>query len=131
MDVDLPTALQQLFHPPADPAPGRSSRRVTPDFILTTFLTAIITGCLCARSLHYQFYAYIAWSTPFLLWRSGLHPVLVYVVWAAQEWAWNVYPSTDVSSIIVVSTLAIATLSAWFGGYREPAITKDKGEHEE
>uniref|UniRef100_L2GG64 Dol-P-Man:Man(5)GlcNAc(2)-PP-Dol alpha-1,3-mannosyltransferase n=1 Tax=Colletotrichum fructicola (strain Nara gc5) TaxID=1213859 RepID=L2GG64_COLFN len=51
--------------------------RVTPRYVLTTILSANVLGLLFARSLHYQFYAYLAWSTPYLLWRSGLPVVLV------------------------------------------------------
>jgi alpha-1,3-mannosyltransferase len=83
------------------------SIRVSPNHILTTILTANTIGMLFARSLHYQFYAYIAWSTPFLLWRSGLHPILQYGLWAIQEWAWNVFPSTAVSSVVVVAMLFV------------------------
>jgi alpha-1,3-mannosyltransferase len=91
------------------------SIRVSPNYILTTILTANAIGVLFARSLHYQFYSYIAWATPFLLWRSGLHPVLQYGVWAAQEWAWNVYPSTDASSMVVVGILFATVASIWWG----------------
>lgn len=91
------------------------SRDVTPRFILTAILSANVIGLLFARSLHYQFYAYLAWSTPFLLWRSGAHPVLQYTLWAAQEWAWNVYPSTPVSSGVVVSVLAATMALVWWG----------------
>ena len=91
------------------------SRQVTPDFVLTTVLTSNVIGILFARSLHYQFFAYLAWSTPFLLWKSGMHAVLVYVLWAAQEWAWNVYPSTDASSMVVVGVLAVQVLGIWLG----------------
>jgi len=76
-------------------------------FITTTMLTSLAIGLLCARSLHYQFFAYLSWATPFLLWRSGFHPALIYALWAAQEWAWNVYPSTSHSSLIVVLSLAV------------------------
>ena len=91
------------------------SIRVSPNYILTTILTANAIGMLFARSLHYQFYAYIAWATPFLLWRSGMHPILQYTLWAAQEWAWNVYPSTDRSSIVVVGILFTTVASVWWG----------------
>ncbi|KAL3472945.1 glycosyltransferase [Aspergillus californicus] len=74
-------------------------------FIMTVLLTTLSVGLLCARSMHYQFFAYLAWATPFLLWRSGYHPILVYILWALQEWAWNVYPSTNLSSTIVVLSL--------------------------
>jgi len=56
------------------------SRRITPQYVLTTVLTSDIIGMLFARSLHYQFYAYLAWATPFLLWRRGMHPVLQYAL---------------------------------------------------
>lgn len=87
--------------------------RITPTFVITTILTANIIGMLFARSLHYQFFAYLAWSTPFLLWKSGIHPALQYVLWGAQEWAWNVYPSTDLSSKTVVVVLAWQVACAW------------------
>ncbi|CAG7939028.1 unnamed protein product [Penicillium salamii] len=76
-------------------------------FTMTVMLSSLAIGLLCARSLHYQFFAYLAWATPFLLWRAGIHPVLIYAVWALQEWAWNVYPSTDASSTVVVLSLAV------------------------
>jgi alpha-1,3-mannosyltransferase len=87
----------------------------TPEYILTTILTANVVGLLFARSLHYQFYAYLAWSTPYLLWRGGLHPVLQYVLWALQEWAWNVFPSTPLSSAVVVGVMAITVTAVWVG----------------
>ena len=90
-------------------------KRVTPQFMLTTILTANVIGMLFARSLHYQFYALLAWATPFLLWRSGMHPIFQYALWAAQEWAWNVYPSTNLSSQVVVGVLAIQVVSVWWG----------------
>ncbi|KAK7554228.1 Lethal(2)neighbour of Tid protein [Phyllosticta citricarpa] len=91
------------------------SRRVNPQFILTTMLSAIGIGMLCARSLHYQFFAWIAWATPFLLWRAGFHPILQYVIWGAQEWAWNVYPSTNASSMVVVAVLFVQIAGVWLG----------------
>lgn len=93
--------------------------RVSPNFIMTTMLTAVAIGMLCARSLHYQFYAYIAWTTPFLLWKAGFHPVLQYALWGAQEWAWNVYPSTPASSATVVAVLATTVFGAWWGPRNE------------
>ncbi|KAK0714529.1 glycosyltransferase family 58 protein [Lasiosphaeris hirsuta] len=95
------------------------SRNITPQYILTTILTANVIGLLFARSLHYQFYSYLAWSTPFLLWRSGIHPVFQYGLWAAQEWAWNVFPSTSVSSAVVVGALAATVGLVWCGAGEE------------
>jgi alpha-1,3-mannosyltransferase len=95
------------------------TKRVTPDFIMTVILAATAIGMLCARSLHYQFYAYIAWTTPFLFWKAGFHPVVQYALWVAQEWAWNVYPSTPLSSATVVGTLAVAVAGVWWGTRNE------------
>ncbi len=81
--------------------------RVTPEFAMTTILSANAIGLLFARTLHYQFYSYLAWTTPYLLWRSGAHPLIQYTLWALQEWAWNVFPSTPTSSGIVVAVLGI------------------------
>ncbi|KAF2659164.1 glycosyltransferase family 58 protein [Lophiostoma macrostomum CBS 122681] len=98
---------------------GQITQRITPNFILATLLQATVIGMLCARSLHYQFYAYIAWSTPFLLWKAGFHPIIQYALWGAQEWAWNVYPSTPTSSATVVVVLAITVLGSWWGTRKE------------
>ncbi|CEJ58585.1 hypothetical protein PMG11_07236 [Penicillium brasilianum] len=88
-------------------------------FIMTVLLSSLAIGLLCARSLHYQFFAYLAWATPFLLWRVGLHPILIYIAWALQEWAWNVYPSTSASSLVVVLSLVLQVLGVLVNGLGE------------
>lgn len=88
-------------------------------FIMTVLLSSLAIGLLCARSLHYQFFSYLAWATPFLLWRAGLHPILIYTVWALQEWAWNVYPSTNASSVVVVLSLALQVFGVLVNGLGE------------
>ena len=103
------------------------SIRISPNYILTTILTANAIGMLFARSLHYQFYAYIALATPFLLWRSGIHPLLQYVLWGAQEWAWNVFPSTDLSSMVVVGVLFVQVAAVWWGTRKDFVVEKGEG----
>jgi alpha-1,3-mannosyltransferase len=93
----------------------RVSSRVTPRFVMTTMLSANLIGLLFARSLHYQFYAYLAWATPYLLWYGSPSAALVVPLWLAQEWAWNVFPSTAASSAMVVNVMAITVLMAYFG----------------
>lgn len=44
-----------------------------------------------------------------------MHPVLIYTVWAVQELAWNVYPSTILSSVLVVGCLAVQVFGVWYG----------------
>ncbi|KAJ5309939.1 uncharacterized protein N7443_002400 [Penicillium atrosanguineum] len=84
-------------------------------YILASILSSLVTGLLCARSMHYQFYAYLAWATPVVLWLGRVHPVLIISGWAMQEWAWNVFPSTDLSSKLVVSVLILQVIGIWFG----------------
>ncbi len=103
------------FEEPCGKMQHAISIRISPNYILTTVLMANAIGMLFARSLHYQFYAYIAPATPFLLWRSGMHPILQYTVWATQEWAWNVYPSTNASSMVVVVVLFLTVANVWWG----------------
>jgi len=113
--MSVPDLLRRIFRPIPARLEQMISLRVTPTFTMTTMLSSVAIGMLCARSLHYQFYAYIAWATPFLLWRSKLHPLLIYLVWGVQEWAWNTYPSTDISSKTVVGCLVLQVLGVWLG----------------
>ncbi|KAF7559652.1 hypothetical protein G7046_g4508 [Stylonectria norvegica] len=102
----------------------RISHHVTPEYVMTTILSANVIGLLFARSLHYQFYAYLAWATPYLLWRATRSPLVVYSLWFAQEWAWNVFPSTDSSSSIVVNVLLITVVLVYLGT-DNPAVPRE------
>jgi len=115
------------FEEPCGKMQHAISIRISPNYILTTILTANAIGMLFARSLHYQFYAYIAPATPFLLWRTGMHPILQYAVWVVQEWAWNVYPSTNASSMVVVGVLLLTVASAWWGTRKDWLHPKGEG----
>jgi alpha-1,3-mannosyltransferase len=115
------------FEEPCGKRQHAVSIRISPNYILTIILTANAIGMLFARSLHYQFYAYIALATPFLLWRSGMHPALQYALWALQEWAWNVYPSTDASSKVVVGVLFMTIASTWWGTRKDFVNPKGEG----
>ncbi|OAL29850.1 hypothetical protein AYO22_01756 [Fonsecaea multimorphosa] len=89
----------------------RVSKKVTPSFVMDAVLGSMVIGMLCARSLHYQFFAYLGWATPYLLWRAGGGPLWVLLNWAVQEYCWLVYPSTNVSSAVVVTELALQVMS--------------------
>lgn len=54
--------------------PTLASRKITPTFVMDAVLGSMVIGMLCARSLHYQFFAYLGWATPYLLWRAGGGP---------------------------------------------------------
>lgn len=92
------------------------AQRMTPSFIMTTLFTANAIGMLYARSLHYQFYSWTAWATPWLLAGGAkFEPAYVYLIWATQEWAWNTYPSTKQSSLAVVLMLALQARGVYAG----------------
>ena len=59
----------------------------------------------------------------------------MYAIWLAQEWAWNVYPSTDASSAVVVGSLAVTIAAVWLGtgadGDDEVQRQPEKVEHVE
>lgn len=95
--------------------------RLSADFILTTLYTSNLIGILCARSLHYQFYAWFVFTIPYMLYKTNLPLVIQFALWIAQEWAWNVYPSTKISSGVVVTVPVIILTSIWF------ATSGDKG----
>ena len=128
----LPQLIASIFNPPSAEKQAQISARVTPRFILITVLSANAIGMLCARSLHYQFYSWIVWATPALLWRAGYHPVLQYALWGAQEYAWNVFPSTNFSSMVVVQVLAATVVGVWYGTRKEAVdAVAEKHEHVE
>lgn len=87
------------------------SRKVTPVLVMDTMLGSMVVGLLCARSLHYQFFAYLGWTSPYLLWRTGAGPIWVVANWVVQEYCWLVFPSTSISSMVVVFELALQVLS--------------------
>ena len=109
----MPDFFRMLYIAPPEKERDAMAARVTPEFILTTIMTANAIGMLCARSLHYQFFSWIAWATPWLLWRSQLPPLVQVLVWFGQEVAWNQYPSTPLSSRIVVGVLAAMVIQIW------------------
>lgn len=89
-------------------------RDISSQSILTILFTSNMIGCLFARSLHYQFYSWTAWTMPFLLWQTGWNPVVQVMIWLMEEWAWNVYPSSRASSIVVVGVYAAVLVGVWW-----------------
>lgn len=104
-------ALRWAWRPMSEEEQDRLSQKITPVFVMDTMLGSMVIGLLCARSLHYQFYAYLGWMSPYLLWRGGSHPVWVLLNWAVQEYCWLVFPSTNLSSALVVFQLTLQMLS--------------------
>ena len=82
-----------------------SVRREDP--ILTLFIANFI-GVAFSRSLHYQFYVWYYHSLPMLLWATRFKVVYKLLIFGCIEWAWNQYPSTEFSGLLLhVCHLAI------------------------
>ncbi|KXN82615.1 Dol-P-Man:Man(5)GlcNAc(2)-PP-Dol alpha-1,3-mannosyltransferase [Leucoagaricus sp. SymC.cos] len=102
----------------------------TRDYVATVLFTANLIGILFARSLHYQFYSWYAMQIPFLAWRTKYPLVLKLTLSFAIEYAWNVYPSTNLSSGILLTGNALLLVGIWFGypngmlGFQTPAISR-------
>ena len=67
---------------------------------------------------------------PFLLWRTGWNPIVQVATWVLEEWAWNVYPSTQASSLAVVGVYAAVLVGVWWnwGGEVEEGLRKERME---
>jgi alpha-1,3-mannosyltransferase len=63
-----------------------------------TLFTSNFIGIVFARSLHYQFYCWYFHTLPYLLFHSILPTPIRLLVLAGIEYAFNVYPSTPLSS---------------------------------
>lgn len=74
--------------------------RVVQFAILPIFLANFI-GIVCARSLHYQFYVWYFHSLPYLAWFSDYGLMTKFLILGVIEYAWNTYPSTNVSSLML------------------------------
>lgn len=68
--------------------------------LLPIFLSNFI-GIVCARSLHYQFYVWYFHSLPYLVWSTNYNLSLKFLLLGIIEFAWNSYPSTEISSMLL------------------------------
>ena len=91
-----------------------------PENIAATMFESSFTGILFARTLHYQFYSWFFHQLPFLLyyscWHKG-HPLThlwKFAVLGGIEYAFNKFPSTSLSSGILVASLLLIEIFALF-----------------
>ncbi|EJD05844.1 glycosyltransferase family 58 protein [Fomitiporia mediterranea MF3/22] len=95
--------------------PWAPARHLSADYVTTVLMTSNLIGITFARSLHYQFYSWYAQQIPFLIWRTR-YPLLVKLaVIGSIEYAWNVFPSTNLSSTVLVLANVFFLTGVWFG----------------
>lgn len=61
--------------------------------------TGNLIGIACARSLHFQFYAWYCWTLPLLAAESALPSWAKAAVLLTIEAVWNIFPSTPATSL--------------------------------
>lgn len=85
-----------------------------PKLVMLILGSTNIIGILFARSLHYQFLSWYCWQLPFMLYMTGWSLLVCIPLWVVHEWCWNVFPSTPMSSGLLVSILATVLFGVWY-----------------
>lgn len=94
--------------------------------LLPIFLCNFI-GIACSRSLHYQFYVWYFHSLPHLVWFTDLRLTYKFLLLGLIEYAWNTYPSTNVSSALLHVCHVVLLLATFMRFYTQSrALTKSK-----
>jgi len=96
---------------------------VSADYVATVLMTSNLIGILFARSLHYQFYSWYSQHLPFLAQRTKYPLFMQLAIIVGIEYAWNVFPSTSLSSGVLLASNCVLVLGIWFGfAEGKPAI---------
>ncbi|KAF9227600.1 glycosyltransferase family 58 protein [Gyrodon lividus] len=111
-DSGVAAVLCRGFRRPMLPA---ALSPVSPDYVATVLMTSNLIGILFARSLHYQFYSWYFQQLPFLIQRTKYPFLLQLAIMVGTEYAWNTFPSTALSSGILLVANASLVLGIWFG----------------
>lgn len=100
-------------------------------YIAGVMMASNFIGVICSRSLHYQFLSWYAWTFPYLLYSSGANVVACALVAVLHEWCWNVYPSTPLSSGVLLGINLTVLLGYWLSDVDLPSkATSDAIEKE-
>ena len=84
---------------------AKSNQQLSPEYIIYTMFVSNYIGIAFARTLHYQFYCWYFYSLPLMHWITAT-PTLVNLVASIVaifgiEYAFNVFPATELSSLIL------------------------------
>jgi len=98
-DGGVKNVIERGFRRPLSPA---GLAPLTGDDVATILFTSNLIGILFARSLHYQFYSWYVFQLPYLAWKTKYPPPFRLALLAIIEYAWNTYPSTTISSSVLL-----------------------------
>lgn len=87
--------------------------KVGPRIVLLVLTSTNVVGVLFSRSLHYQFLSWYCWQLPFLLYMTNWHFIICFIVWTIHETCWNIFPSTAISSLTLITILSVVVLAVW------------------
>ncbi|XP_028794895.1 dol-P-Man:Man(5)GlcNAc(2)-PP-Dol alpha-1,3-mannosyltransferase [Neltuma alba] len=94
-------------------ASSSSVKVLTKEHIVTTMFVGNFIGIVCARSLHYQFYSWYFHSLPYLLWRTNYSTLMRLILFMGVEMCWNIYPSSSLSSGLLLCLHLIILWGLW------------------
>lgn len=86
---------------------------LSPEYIVSTLFVSNFIGIAFARSLHYQFYCWYFHSLPTLLWLTGFPVWGQVLILGMIEFAFNVFPATGFSSLILQVAHLSILLALW------------------
>ncbi|KAJ9187759.1 hypothetical protein P3X46_003181 [Hevea brasiliensis] len=99
---------------------GLSFKILKEEHIMTMMFSGNFIGILCARSLHYQFYSWYFYSLPYLLWRTPFPTLLRLILFVGVEFCWNVYPSNNFSSALLLFLHLVILWGQWSSPSKYP-----------
>jgi len=110
------------------------TRTLAPDYVADVLFGCNFVGIVFARSLHYQFYSWYFPTLPFLLFSDGggggggfAFPTAVkLLLWFLVEVAFNVFPSTPLSSGMLVCCHLAILANFFLGTHPKPYDEKKK-----
>ncbi|XP_078439785.1 asparagine-linked glycosylation 3 [Wolffia australiana] len=101
------------------------------EHILTLMFVGNFIGIVCARSLHYQFYSWYFYSLPFLLWKTPFPTPFRLIIFATVELCWNIYPSTSLSSLLLLSAHLLILFGLWLSPSELPKASSSSADLKE
>ncbi|VUZ40367.1 unnamed protein product [Hymenolepis diminuta] len=104
------------------PLAPQAKQQINPEDVLYPMFVSNFIGLAFSRSLHYQFYVWYYHTIPFLLWSAApLTNPIRFLIFGLIEMCWNVYPSTEASSLtlhichaVILFTLAFSPIKSTF-----------------
>lgn len=93
-----------------------------------TFFESNLIGVAFARSLHYQFYTWFFLTVPFVLYYTSYSRMVRLVTFALIRQAFEVYPPTENTSLLLQTGFGFALVGVLFFGRDDPAAAKKRVE---